>query len=411
MNARGAQTCDVAVVGGGIFGCAIAWNLARLGVETVTLLERRDVASQSTSRAAGLLTRVRGKPHQTALTTETRRAIDELGDELGQAVDLRQVGCLQVAASEATERDLETLVETARQEDEPVEWIEAARAQTLLPWLAVDEARRFALMPEEAYVDPYLLATSYARAAVKRGVEVRSGVAVRTLLTDGGRVVGVEVDGGVLHAGTVIVAAGSWSGLLTAPLGHHVPMAPVRSHYWITKPGPLFPPEQPFVVLPDCQAYTRPEVGGLLFGLRDRRCLVRDPRVLPEDLERLVFEEDPKGWSVLEEQGAAFARFFPALFDTELAHHVSGPSNYTPDGEFALGALPGIEGLLLATGCSGGGIATSGGVGLAVAELAVSGTTRFDLAPSRPDRFGAIDAFSPEWLERCAVARSRKVSG
>ena len=86
-------------------------------------------------------------------------------------------------------------------------------------------------------------------------------------------------------------------------------MAPVRSHYWITAKAPEFNKPQPFVILPDANAYARTEVGGLLFGLCDRVCLNHDPRKLPSDFSQLCFGEDPEGCIILEDQGPALARF------------------------------------------------------------------------------------------------------
>ena len=74
-----------------------------------------------------------------------------------------------------------------------------------------------------------------------------------------------------------------------------------------------------------------------------------------------------------------------------------------------LGSVPDIDGFLVATGCCGSGIGASGGIGSAIAELAIEGETEFDLESFRTARFGRIDAFSPEWMPRCADARTSKV--
>ena len=133
-----------------------------------------------------------------------------------------------------------------------------------------------------------------------------------------------------------------------------------------------------------------------------------DPRLLPSDLSELRYNQDPEGWNVLEEQGSELARFYPGLETTQIAHYIAGPSTYTPDGQFVLGSVPYIEGFLVATGCCGSGIGASGGVGSAIAELAIEGETGFDLESFRTDRFGRIDAFSSDWMQRCAAARSNK---
>ena len=76
-----------------------------------------------------------------------------------------------------------------------------------------------------------------------------------------------------------------------------------------------------------------------------------------------------------------------------------------------MGKAPGVHNLLLATGCVGAGISIAGGVGLAFAEMAAGRSNPYDFSHFDIGRFGKIDPFSKEWLEKCAMARSRKVSG
>ena len=173
----------------------------------------------------------------------------------------------------------------------------------------------------------------------------------------------------------------------------------------------MFSPRQPFVILPEARAYARPEADRLLFGFRELQSAVVDPRALPRRMSGYVFKQDPSGWDSLLEGMPEFIKFLPLLEELEIATYIKGLSNYTPDGNFVLGALPRLEGFLAATGCSGAGIAMSGGMGRLVAELAVHQTPFVDPTPHRIDRFGNIDAFDTAFQQRCADARSRKVTG
>lgn len=251
---------------------------------------------------------------------------------------------------------------------------------------------------------------AYACAARTYGATLCPGVAVKNLRRQGDRVTGVVTDQGVVYADCVVDAAGAWANRLALPLGVGLPMTPVRSQYWITAPDPLFPRDHPMIILPDASAYSRPELGGLLFGLRERQSISVDPRDLPDDLEGFALGE-AGGWSSLVEGAPALRRFLPALDRLEIARHISGLSTYVPDGLLALGPVPEIRGFLTAAGCSGAGIATAGVVGRGVAALAAGQSSPFDLTPFRPDRFGEVDPLSPEFRQRCEQARSNKVSG
>lgn len=404
------QHADLVIIGGGVFGLSIAYHYARLEVGRVLLLERNALAAAATSRAAALLTRARAKTALMPLIAQTYADIALLETELGESLDLRQVGGLHLAASETRARELRELVIVAERAGLRVEWVSADEASRRVPWLNPEAVAAAAFMAEDAFIDPYRLAMAYARAARMYGASLRQRIAVRDLRQQGERITGVVTDQGVIYAGCVVDAAGAWANVLAARIGIGLPMVPVRSQYWITAPDPLFPRDHPMVIMPDASAYSRPELGGLLFGLRERQSISFDPCQLPDELSGFALGEEG-GWSSLEEDAPRLRRFLPALDQLKIASHISGLSTYTPDGLFVLGPAPGLQGFLAATGCSGAGIAAVGGVGLGVARLAAGLPSPFDLTPFRVDRFGPVDPLSPAFRQRCEQARSSKTSG
>jgi 4-methylaminobutanoate oxidase (formaldehyde-forming) len=256
-----------------------------------------------------------------------------------------------------------------------------------------------------------LLAQGYARAARANGVTILQNRAVKSVLLHQGAVKGVQTSEGNLEGSVVIDAAGVWAGLLAWDLGIGLPMAPVRSQYWITAESGLFHRDQPFVILPDARAYTRPEGKQLLFGLRESKGVSVDPRQLPEDLSGFRIGRPEDEQESLLEGYPMLQPLFPGLDKIGIARYLSGLSAYTPDSLFVLGPVPGVKGFLAATGCCGAGIAASGGIGRAIAELAAGLTPSYDLSPFSVTRFGSMDPMSEAFQKRCADARSRKVSG
>ena len=91
-----------------------------------------------------------------------------------------------------------------------------------------------------------------------------------------------------------------------------------------------------------------------------------------------------------------------------MAHFIAGLSAYTADGRQIIGPAPGIAGLTVATGCCGMGIATSAGIAKIVADQIAGRPSAVDRGPYRPDRFGSFDPYHPDFLERCALARTAK---
>ncbi|MGZ8523116.1 MAG: NAD(P)/FAD-dependent oxidoreductase [Chitinophagaceae bacterium] len=405
------EKTNVIVIGGGIFGCAIANYYTKNNPgKKIVVLERNELCNSATSRAAALMTIVRSKRSYIPLSLETYRVAADMEKQLGESLDMKTVGMMHVAASDAKVKDLEELMAIADEFKQPAHYISNEEAHHKSPWLKTDEAMKIGFIPNEAYCDPYLLGTFFARCAKMQGADIRKGVEVKELIMDGNTAVGVVTDGENIYADKVIIAAGAWAPIFAAHAGIGLPMAPVRSQYWITEKAAIFPVNSPMVLLPDAQAYARPEGGNLLFGIREANSFSVSPKEIPSDISHFPFSPD-HGMSDLSEVIDRLGRFFPDIYDIGLKYYVAGFSGYTPDGNLSMGRVPGINNLLLATGCVGAGISVAGGVGHAFAEMAADRPNPYDFSDFDIQRFGKIDPFSREWLDKCAMARSMKVSG
>jgi 4-methylaminobutanoate oxidase (formaldehyde-forming) len=405
------ENTNVVVIGGGIFGCAIAYyySLNNPG-KKIVVLERNELCNAATSRAAALMTIIRSKRSYIPLSLETYRVVADMELQLGESLDMKTVGMMHVAASEAKVKDLERLMAIADEFKQPAHYISNEEAHRMSPWLKTDEAIRIGFIPGEAYCDPYLLGTFFARCAKMQGADIRQAIEAKELIMEGDTAAGVTTAKGNIYADKVIVAAGAWAPVFAMQAGIGLPMAPVRSQYWITEKADIFPVSSPMVLLPDAQAYARPEGGSLLFGIREANSFNTSPKEIPSDISHFSFSHD-RGITDLSEVIDRLGRFFPAVYDIGLKYYIAGFSGYTPDGNLSMGVVAAVDNLLLATGCVGAGISIAGGVGHAFAEMAADRPNPYDFSDFDIKRFGKIDPFSKEWLDKCAMARSRKVSG
>ena len=235
------QAVDVAVVGGGAIGLAVAWRARQRGL-SVTVLERGAVGAQcATGVAAGMLAPVSevefGEAGRRVLDLGLRSAhmwpgfADELQEATGADVGLRQSGTLVVARDDDEARELERQLALRESLGLRATRLRASAARELEPALA--PTVRLALHAlDDHSVDPRLVLAALRRACERSGVLVRERAAVASVELDGpdGPVTGLALaDGERVSAGQVVLAAGAWSGEIAGLPAHaRVPVRPVK---------------------------------------------------------------------------------------------------------------------------------------------------------------------------------------
>lgn len=168
------QDYDIIIIGGGLLGCATAYQLAKRHAGNILLLDGNEIASQASARAACLLTRARTKPALMELVQETYDCIEEIESLLDESLELQMCGSITIASSEASLKGLEALEEAACRFGIPNERIGKERVKELLPWIEEEAVDVALYMPTDAFIDSALLCSGYAKAARKLGVTLRS---------------------------------------------------------------------------------------------------------------------------------------------------------------------------------------------------------------------------------------------
>lgn len=401
----------ILIIGGGILGLSIGRSIQRQGNAQVTILEAGNPGEGTTSQAAALLTRARSRLDDCRMVDETHQTLQRLQQQHNDHF-AQLYGCVHIATTAEQRAALEVFKHHADALDIRTHWLEADGIRQRVPWLDVPPQASGLWFPDDGHADPYLFAQHYLRDARAAGVSVRSRSRVSEIHHADDQVTGVTLDSGEhIDCDVLVLAAGPWSTVLADSLGVALAMAPVRSHYWISAAQPTIQRDQPMAIYPAANAYFRPEGQSLLFGVRDSQTCVADPNTLPDDIHAYAFENDPQGWLALEENWEALIQGCPMLEQAELGHYLSGVSSYTPDALPLIGWAQAYSNLMLATGCSGAGIAWSGGIGRLVSEL-VHGLEPFvDPAPFDPARFPDADPMNPEFRIACAQSRMNKKTG
>jgi glycine oxidase len=348
MNARAA---DVAIVGGGIIGLAVAWR-ARLRGMSVVVLERGVIGGECASGvAAGMLAPVSevefGEAGRRVLDLGLRSArmwpgfAAELEEAADVEVGLRQTGTLLLARDEDEARELERQLAFRESLGLRATRLRPSAARELEPALA--PTVRLALeAPDDHSVDPRLALAALRRACELSGVQVCEHASVARVELDGpgGRVVGVTLAGCErVPAGQVVLAAGAWTAEVEGlPAPARVPVRPVKGQ--ILR---LRDPAGPGLL----QRVVRFE-GGYLVPRGDGRY------VLGATVEERGFEKQPSVGGVYGLLRDA-RELVPGILELQIEELAVGFRPSTPDNLPIVG--PGaVDGLVWATGHHRNGI-------------------------------------------------------
>jgi glycine oxidase len=230
------RSFDVAVIGGGAIGLAVAWRAAHKGLR-VTLLERGEPGGGTSHVAAGMIAPIaEAKLVERSLLRLTLASarqyaafVAELAEASGRDPGYLECGTLLAARdgdeAEALDRELAMRAKLGL----VVRRLRASEARRLEPGLA--PALRLALeLPEDHVIDPRKLSAALVAAVGRAGGVIRAGADVAEVLVSGDRACGVRLAGGDrIGAGQVVIAAGVWSGSIAGiPADARVPIRPVK---------------------------------------------------------------------------------------------------------------------------------------------------------------------------------------
>jgi glycine oxidase len=220
---------DVIVVGAGIIGCAIARELARRGAQ-VRVFEARVVGAGASQASAGILAPyIEGHERGTLFELGLRSLgmydafVREVSEESGLSVEYRRCGTLEIA----TDGTSATRLRRAADVHPALCWLDAGAARTAEPALATS-VEGAVLAADHGYVAVPALMDALAWAALRHGVQIETTRRVTVIEAAAGKVSVTTEDGTAWSAGHVVIAAGSWTGLLHAGSHATVPVQPIR---------------------------------------------------------------------------------------------------------------------------------------------------------------------------------------
>jgi glycine oxidase len=368
---------SVLIIGGGVIGCSIAYELSKKGILS-TIIDKGDCNKEASIAAAGMLgahveTHYPGPFFELCKTSRNlyRSWTDELYEISRISAQYIEQGILRVAITEGDEQELRSRLPWM---GEHVEWLSEAEIRRFEP--AVSEQIRGGLYFEQDHqVHPVYLANSLRTAIAKLGCTIIEQTPALKLITEGNRVVGARTANGDFLAEQTIIASGAWSPALLTGLDLTLPIVPIKGQSFdVTTDEPLI---EKTVFTQGC--YIVPKMdGSLLIGATQ---------------EAVGFNK-----TTTENATAALnqtaVNLIPELQNARFRSTWAGLRPGTPDGMPYIGTASDIPGLILAAGHFRNGILLAPITGKIVSQLVMNETLSVDIQPFSPDRVGSKASYS-----------------
>ena len=371
---------DLLIIGGGVMGLALAYNLAREHpgkLAKIAVVERSYLVSGASGRNGGGLRMQWGDAGNVALMRESIEICRHLAQELGINLWFRQGGYLFLARSESAVGRLHRNVAVHEQVGVSTRLLAAHEARELVPQLDVSQVRVAAYNPDDGVVFPWPFVWGYAAQAVARGVVIRTHTTVDSLIPDGDGYQARLSTGEQIRAARVVNATGAWSIELNRSLGIDLPNHPHRHE--ILSSEPLKPFLDPLVV--DLE-------NGLYFSQSTRGEIVTGI-TMPEPPGSPPVESVELGSSLrfLSNVSRALTRVLPLARHLTPLRQWSGPYDLSPDGDAIVGPSPGHPQLIQICGFTGHGFMMAPAVGRMLARWLATGESHPMLDRWDPSRF------------------------
>ena len=373
------KTADVIIIGGGVHGCATAYELAKAGVKTV-LFEMGYLGYGQSGRSAAGLRQHFGTETNLALAKYNLQVFPTLQVELDTGMDLEftQWGYMWVAYQDSVLAQLQKNVDLQQSMDIPSIMMKPDEIHARWPYLCLDGIIGAAFCGDDGHINCQTLTLSYGHAARRLGAIINPYTPVAKLLAENGKIKGVVTEAGEeWHAPKVLVAAGAYTTQLVAGVGVDIPVYPERHNILITEPVDVF--ECPMVLCLDDGAYFKQLPNGtFMFG--------RDDQGEPHTVEC------SNSAKFLEGVCGSVLKRIPALSGIRVVRQWSGPYDNTPDHNAIIDWTP-VEGLLINCGWSGHGMQFGPAGGRVCKELLMGEKPFVDLHRFRLSRFAENDLF------------------
>src|SRR5215208_2197847 len=215
-------TYDAIVIGAGVMGASIAYNLSQRGLK-VLILERQSVAVGATGASSGLVRMHYDLEIDSALAWQSFHFFRNWRERIGGDCGFHRTGFLQIVSAEKNAQ-LRGNVEMQKRIGIPTEVVTAVDVKKIAPMFKTDDFELAAYEPESGYADPVLTTNSFLATAKTCGSVLLQDCEVTGIRVSGGKVLGVEASRGSFDAPIIVNCAGTFADRIAKLVEVEVPL-------------------------------------------------------------------------------------------------------------------------------------------------------------------------------------------
>lgn len=353
------QTADILIIGGGLYGCSVAYHLAKLGAGKVVLLERSSICSGGTGKSCGVVRTHYSIAANMAHAVESLKVFEHFSEVVGGDAGFLRTGFL-VLGSEAHREPMAKVFRAQNRHGVDARVISREYAREIHPLLRLDDVEVIGYDTLSGYCDPHLATMSYAERAVELGVTVYRNCLVTDMSCNGSNKI-VTTALGEFESPCVVLTAGPQTLKLGEMIGLEFPFVLSRHKVITLKTDEPYHPDWPIVkdLTTEDKLYFRPAPEGLaLIGTGDHGDVIDDADALTDIVDADHISRIRK----------LMANRIPAFVDAQYVRGWTGAYDITPDWNPLVGAVPGYERLYVGGGFSGHGFKLAPTISEALAQ-------------------------------------------
>jgi sarcosine oxidase subunit beta len=366
------ESASVAIIGGGIVGASLGYNLATGGEGDVVILDKSKAGAGSTSASLGGFRYQFSSELSIRLSQRSVAVIEKFEELTGYDPLVRHDGYLFIASTETSFGQLKKNRDMQRALGIPVEILSREELQNRYGFYKFDEFLGGTFCQEDGHASTMAVFQGFVSRAKQLGVELYENTEVRAVERSHDRFL-LKTSTGPILADSVVIAAGAYSGLVGKLFEVDIPIKPYPRKILITNSfSDGIPAQIPLIIDVDSTFSFGREGKGLIFA-NNQETASSFELVFPQDYDDNVIK-------------TAFQRV-PATEHCSLSSPDAGLYELTPDSNPIVSEIPDVKGLYCCSGFAGHGFMHAPAIGELMAELITKGKTSLDISSYNIDRF------------------------